>query len=378
MALYAGLMSGTSMDAIDVAIAEFADAKPPVLLCGHRHPLPANLKSELEALIHSGAQNEPAGLLWRLDAELGNLLGEAANAAFASAGVEKQQILAIGSHGQTVYHAPNDNPAISIQLGDPNRIAALTGVTTVADFRRADLAHGGQGAPLMPAYHNAFLRDALVQRAVVNIGGIANVTLLAPGAETQRVVGFDTGPGNTLLDGWIRRCKGENFDRDGAWAESGKPLPALLKRLLADPYFSLPPPKSTGREHFNLAWLEGHLDGSEKAADVQRTALELTAKSIAQGIRLSAQDAGEVMLCGGGAYNTALLKAIRAHLSAWSVDSIERAGHSAEWLEAVGFAWFAKNTLERKPSNLPSVTGARNTVVLGGIYPACDATGTTT
>lgn len=364
---YIGLMSGTSADAVDAVLVEFADGRPR-LLATHAEPLPADLRARVLALVRPGA-NE-LDRLAQLDGALARLFAQASLTVLEQAGLVPAEVRAIGSHGQTVRHSPGGDEPYTLQLGNPSLIAELTGITVVADFRRRDMAAGGQGAPLAPAFHAAFFQQSAEARAVVNIGGIANVTLL-PAPESSVVSGFDTGPGNALLDGWTERHLGLPLDRDGAWGAQGRVLPELLALLLSDPYFALPPPKSTGREYFNLDWLDKQLarwGQSAAAVDVQATLTALTARSIAQAMNRHALAARELLVCGGGVHNPVLMQRIQAELNI-PVASTARDGVDPDYLEALGFAWLALRTLEGLPGNLPAVTGARGLRVLGGIYP---------
>lgn len=368
MPLYIGLMSGTSADAIDAALVD-TDPTPPRLLASHRHAVGAETRRRVHAVIDSPRVDRAE--LWRLDVRLGELFAEAALALLAEAGVESAAVAAIGSHGQTIYHGPDDDPPCTVQIADPNVIAERTGITTVADLRRRDLAAGGQGAPLASAFHDAVLRAPNARRVVLNIGGIANVTVLdvAGGAPAT---GFDTGPGNTLMDGWMRARRGEDMDADARFAASGRCDEALLERLCAEPYFALAPPKTTGRELFNMSWLERHLRElatPPAARDVQRTLCELSALTIARAIDAHAGGTDEVLVCGGGVHNPLLLERLAARLDGPPVRSTASAGVDPDWVEAMAFAWLAARTLAGLPGNLPSVTGARAPVILGGIYP---------
>ena len=363
--LFIGLMSGTSLDAIDAVVVDFTDDRPR-LLAAVAHPLDADLRSRLlTALAQFGIQ--PAQ-----GVEVGAVGGErfaaAAIAVREAAGLTADAIAAIGSHGQTLRHRPDLQPAFSLQIGDPARIAERTGITTVADFRRRDVAAGGQGAPLVPAFHAALFRAPDEDRAVLNIGGMANLTLL-PGDPAAPVTGFDTGPGNVLLDGWIRKCRGEAFDRDGAWAAGGRVDETLLARLLEDPWFRRPPPKSTGREHFDLEWVKQRLPAGIAPADVQATLAELTARSIADAIQQWGSGCHRLLVCGGGARNGDLLRRLQHRLPETAVEPTDAHGLPAEWVEAVAFAWLARETLVGRPGNLPGVTGAAGPRTLGAIYP---------
>lgn len=367
--LYIGLISGTSVDAVDGVIAAF-DSHPPKLLQYHQQPIAEPLRQGLLAFHHSSAQE--LHRMARLDNAVAELFADTVTELLSIAGVESKAVTAIGSHGQTIRHMPDSPDHYTVQIGNPSLLAELTGITVVADFRRRDLAAGGQGAPLAPAFHNAFFRTTATDRAVVNIGGIANVTLL-PAAPAAPVIGFDTGPGNALLDAWAQRHLHTPLDRNGSWAASGRIIPELLQRLLEEPYFQRPPPKSTGRELFQLNWLESRLNTVAGAApaDVQATLNELTAQTIAAALKQHAAATKELLVCGGGGRNPALLAALRAQLGATvEVRSTADHGIDPDYLEALGFAWLARRTLSGRPGNLPSVTGARGPRILGGIYPA--------
>lgn len=364
---FIGLMSGTSLDGIDAAAVRFPPGRVE-LLAACTTPFTPELRAELLALI----QATGADLLDRLgelDHRIGRLFAEAATGVCQQAGLEPGRVAAIGSHGLTMLHRPAGENPFSLQIGDPNLIAERTGITTVADFRRRDLAAGGQGAPLVPAFHAALFTRAEQARAVVNIGGMANLTLL-PGSGQATVTGFDTGPGNVLLDAWIQQQLGRPYDRDGAWSASGRVSEELLDALLADPYFALPPPKSTGREHFNSAWLQARLRGFELEPEaVQATLAELTTASIARAITGAAGTVTEAIVCGGGAYNPDLLRRLAARLPGVRVSVSDDYGLAAEWVEAAAFAWLAQRALEGRPGNIPAVTGAAGERILGGIYP---------
>lgn len=369
--LYVGLMSGTSVDGIDAALVAIPDHSPfrPRLLHARFEAMPPGLRERILAICLP-ADNE-IDRLGMLDVELGEHFAASALELLREAGVAPARVRAIGSHGQTVRHRPGKHHPFTLQIGDAHVIAERTGITTVADFRRRDIAAGGQGAPLVPAFHDAVFSEPGRARMVVNIGGMANVTWL-PGSRDEGVNGFDTGPGNVLLDAWHERHRGHRFDRDGAWAASGRIHDSLLARLLADPYFKEPPPKSTGRERFSIDWIDEQLallDAECTPADVQATLAEVTARSIADAIRARAP-AAEVFLCGGGAHNSHLRHRIGAALPDCRVASTDAIGIDPDWVEAMAFAWLAHSTLEGKPGNLPAVTGARRAVVLGAIHPA--------
>ena len=373
--LFLGLISGTSADGIDAALLRFADAgahAPCELLAGHTYRWDDAVRARLVQL-GQGGDCTSLDELGSLDVLVAQAFADAALALLAAAGVDAADVRAIGSHGQTVRHRPEaiafDRPApFTLQLGDGNVIAERTGITTVADFRRRDVAAGGHGAPLLPALHAALLASPDESRAVLNLGGIANLTLL-PRAGTVR--GFDTGPANALLDAWCERHTGAAYDAGGAFAQSGEVDEALLARLRTEPWFALPPPKSTGREQFHLAWLESHLgDSPRRAQDVQATLLELTAASIADALHATQPDTARVLACGGGVHNPRLLAAIAARLPGMVVESTAAHGVDPDFVEAMGFAWLARQTLARRPGNLPAVTGARGPRILGAIFQA--------
>lgn len=371
MSYFIGLISGTSMDAADAALVRF-DGERPEVLAYREQPLPEALRAEL-ADMRDAPQRVDLDQVGRLDRRVGVLFAEAAAALLGEADFPAARVSAIGSHGQTLLHRPSPPEPFSLQLGDPNIIAQRTGITTVADFRRMDIAVGGQGAPLAPAFHAARFRTRAHDTAVVNIGGIANITLL-PADPAAPVLGFDTGPGNALLDDWAQLHTGSRMDRDGAWAGSARADEGLLVHLLADPYFGAPAPKSTGREYFNLAWLERRLAQCTSAPEpevVQATLVALTAQSIAAGIRAVGAVPAALMVCGGGARNPVLMQTLAEHLPGCRVESTAAHGLEPERVEAVAFAWLAKRRLEGLPGNIPEVTGASRAVLLGGIYAAC-------
>jgi anhydro-N-acetylmuramic acid kinase len=360
--LYVGIMSGTSLDGIDAALVDLSQPSP-LLVASHYRPYAEPLKEALLAL-HQVADNE----LHQAQLIANRLAHEYADATLAllkEAGVSAAHVQAIGCHGQTVRHRPEHG--YTIQLGNGALLAELTGIHVVGDFRSRDIAAGGQGAPLVPAFHDKVLRHPDIHRAILNIGGIANLTDLAPGKKTT---GFDSGPGNLLLDAWSGRHQSQPYDKDGAWAASGKVIPALLRRLLAEPFLAAPPPKSTGRDLFNLAWLERKLDGSEAPADVQATLLALTGASIAAAVQRFCIGAEEVYVCGGGAHNRALMEHLQEALPRCRIRKTEALGIPADWMEAIAFAWLAQQAMHLRPGNLPAVTGARHPCVLGAIYPA--------
>lgn len=363
--LFIGLISGTSVDGVDAALVDF-QAGQPRLAAGLTHPWPESLRQQILAV----AQGEQALSLddfGQLDVAIGRHFAAAAQALLEHGGHRPEQVLAIGSHGQTLRHRPDGPLPFTMQLGDPSVIAEQCGITVVADFRRADVAAGGQGAPLLPAVHAMLLGQPGQARVVLNLGGIANITVLGRDGSVR---GFDTGPANGLLDAWCLRHTGQPYDVAGHFAAAGRARPELLQRLLDDPYFALPPPKSTGREYFHLAWLEQRaaLSGLPPA-DVQASLLELTVESVARAIEQHAADALEVLACGGGVHNTRLMQRLGERLAPRAVHSTGAFGVDPDHLEATAFAWLARQRLLQRPGNLPAVTGARGPRVLGAIYP---------
>lgn len=367
--LYIGLMSGTSADGIDATLVDFSQQQP-VVIATHYMPYPELLREQIFALSKSG--HDEIQRLGELDIIIGKQFAHATNQLLEKHSISPQSITAIGSHGQNIRHHPHPPYRFTMQIGDPNVIAAETGITTVADFRRKDIAYGGQGAPLVPAFHQHIFSSETMNRVIVNIGGIANITLL-PKKNPGPIIGFDTGPGNTLLDAWIYMHQKESHDKNGAWAQQGNIHLRLLVSLLADNYFQLPPPKSTGREHFNLSWLQKYLNAQGKEiapVDIQATLVELTARSILIGIRKYVTE-GEILVCGGGIHNDFLMSRLKELTKAnFVVESTQKYGVAPEWVEAMAFAWLARQTLNRQPGNLPSVTGAKQAAVLGGVYYA--------
>ncbi|OZN25591.1 anhydro-N-acetylmuramic acid kinase [Actinobacillus seminis] len=371
-AYYIGVMSGTSLDGIDVALVNFAKNSPrflPQLVAAEMQPMPQDLRRRLHELLRSGQTDLQQ--LGELDHRLGLLYAQSINQFLAKHQLNAEQIQAIGCHGQTIWHAPQGSYPFTMQIGDANLIAAHTNITTVADFRRKDMAYGGQGAPLVPAFHRAlFARDDRIT-VVLNIGGISNITQLIP---EMPVIGYDTGPGNALLDSWIEKQLGKPYDHDAQWAKTGKIHTALLSELLKEPYFEHPPPKSTGRELFNLTWLDKKLQhfSTILPQDVQATLLEFTAQCNAQVLR---QLGGQcelpkvLMVCGGGAKNPLLMQRLTRLLPEWHVATTSDFGLDADYVEAAAFAWLAYQRMYNLSGNLPSVTGAKRAVSLGVIYP---------
>ena len=353
---YIGLMTGTSLDGIDAALIR-ADGEHYTYLAHCEQPMPPALRTALYALYQPGDNelHRAAVAAW----EHAAASAAAVTALLKKTGVSAAAITAIGAHGQTLRHAPDHDPPYTIQLQNPARLAELTGIDTIADFRSRDIASGGQGAPLAPLFQRGLLN--LERGTIINIGGIANISLLAP----ENSSGYDTGPGNGLMDSWIQETRGQPFDADGDWARSGNLLPDLLARFLADPYFQRPPPKSSGRDHFHLDWLHRHLLGIEAAADVQRTLLELTARSISDAIP---GNAGDIILAGGGAKNRFLVERINAHLATRG-ERTSPCPIPTQALEAAGFAWLAAQFIAHRPLALAATTGGQPRI-LGALYPA--------
>ena len=359
--LVAGLMSGTSLDGVDAVLVDFSENSPRTLATFWL-PYPAEIRRQ--ALQLQNAQDDEIRSAALLANELARCYAEAVRQVLAGAGVDTAQVAAIGCHGQTIRHQPA--AGYSIQLNNPALLAELTGIAVVADFRSRDIAAGGQGAPLVPAFHAAVFGDPQQHRVILNLGGIANLTDLNP---LLPVRGFDCGPGNLLMDAWIERHRGQRYDEGGHWAAEGQVLPDLLQRLLAAPFFTTSPPKSCGRDEFNSDWLEARLAGSERPEDVQATLLELTAVSSSAAIGRWCGSPQEVFVCGGGARNQALMARLQQHLADCRVAGTDFLGQPADWVEAVAFAWLAWRTLNGETGNLAEVTGARGPRILGAIYP---------
>ncbi|MBX9564005.1 anhydro-N-acetylmuramic acid kinase [Aeromonas hydrophila] len=365
---YIGLMSGTSMDGIDAVLVTMdrEALRVEAALC---HPWPAETAHELHALCTPG-DNE-IDRMGVADNLVAREFATATHALLAKAGLTPKDIRALGSHGQTIRHRPQ--LGFTLQIGNAALLAAQTGIDVVADFRTIDMALGGQGAPLVPAFHQALFARPGALRVVLNLGGIANISVL-PG-QADGVYGFDTGPANTLLDGWYRRHhpQGAGYDAGGQWAASGRLVPTLLEQLLAHPYFAAPHPKSTGREMFTLDWLDGELAGRAHApADVQRTLQALTCHSIARQLPAlaDAQSRPELYVCGGGAHNAPLLAELASLLPGWRIANTAELGIAPDWMEGAAFAWLAQRFIHRQPGNLPAVTGASRPAILGALYPA--------
>ena len=355
-------MSGTSLDGIDAVLVDFTDQNTS-LLSRFFLPYEESLKRAILDL-HLPSPNE-LHQTQLIANQLACLYASAVNSLLAKTTYLPNEIKAIGCHGQTIRHRPEHG--YTIQIGNASRLAELTKITVINDFRSRDIAAGGQGAPLVPAFHDKILRHTSRHRVIVNIGGISNLTNLAPGIATT---GFDCGPGNLLMDTWCMQHIGTSYDKNGDWAASGKPIPELLAKMLAEPFFALPPPKSSGRDLFNMDWLNSLLNGNETAADVQATLLELTCVSIADSILEQCSGAQEIYLCGGGAHNLALRRRLATLLPDCSVQTTSDIGVDSDYLEAIAFAWLAQQTLLGIPANLPRVTGAAHPCILGAIYPA--------
>lgn len=361
---YIGLMSGTSLDAIDVALVKIDD-KEIQTVASLNYPLPDHIRTSILTLINP--QTDNIQLLGEIDHQLGYLFAEAVLALLEKTHMQAAQIRAIGSHGQTIRHAPDIKTPFTLQIGDPHIIAYRTGITTVADFRRKDMAAGGQGAPLAPFFH-AQIFKLTSPKVILNIGGMANITYLSE----ERIFGFDTGPGNVLLDAWIYKHQSKKFDDEGKWAAGGKLNTVLLDKFLREPYFSKQPPKSTGRELFHLSWLEKQLTDFQALSpqDVQQTLLHLTAESIVNAIKNHVpKKITEIIVCGGGTHNKAMLALIEKNSNIRAVSSAQYK-IDPDFMEATAFAWFAKQTLTGQPGNLTAVTGAEKPVVLGAIILA--------
>ena len=349
------------MDGIDVALMDFS-TKPPKLVYSNSKPWSRDLHSNLLATrkLSDSALNH----LQALDTEIGETFADICNELLRKTGISANDIVAIGSHGQTIRHRPNAAKPYSLQLGKANVLAKQTGINVISDFRSADIEAGGQGAPLAPAFHAAAFRTSSEKRAILNIGGIANITVL-PNDKSKPVRGFDSGPGNTLMDAWIAKTKNNGFDMSGNFARSGCVNKTLLSSFLSDAYFTKKPPKSTGFEDFNLDWVDKHLKGNLSAQDVQATLCELTAVSIAEAIQKCGLSDSRILVCGGGVHNTYLMERLNHHLKDCTVESTQALGIHPDFVEAIAFAWLARQTIKRLPGNLPSVTGANKAVVLG-------------
>lgn len=361
---YIGVMSGTSLDGVDVVLAEI-DANSVKQLASYSHPMPLTIKQDVLSVCQG--QKTTLAAIGQLDMQLGKLFAEAVLAMMTQFNVNAADVLAIGCHGQTVWHQPTGPYPFTMQIGDNNLIVAMTGIVTIGDFRRRDMAYGGQGAPLVPAFHQALLFNPSERRMILNIGGIANLSMLLPG---EPVRGFDTGPGNILMDAWIWQQQGVQYDCNAEWAYQGQVYQPLLKQMLSDHYFQMAAPKSTGREYFNLHWLENLISAHPNlpAVDVQATLAELTAVTIAEQVNLVG-GCQRLLVCGGGARNPLVMNRLSALLGDTEVTTTDRYGVSGDDMEALAFAWLAARTLSGLSGNLPAVTGATQETVLGAIYP---------
>lgn len=363
---YIGLISGTSVDGVDCALVQF-DGDQPKLIATHSEPIESGLREDILRLC--GGKNIDLELYGNTDVAIGQLFARAALTLLTNENIERKAIRAIGSHGQTVFHYPQGATRFTLQIGDPNSIAHLTGITTIADFRRRDMAAGGEGAPLAPLLHRNCFQSASTDRVVLNVGGIANITVLN---KDGTCLAFDTGPANVLMDYWIAKYQQKNYDKNGDWAASGNVIQPLLKLLMDDPYFSKKAPKSTGRELFNGPYLEEKLQklGQNLAtSDVQATLLRFTIDSIVNEIRKTSQPT-EVYVCGGGSHNNAFMDGLQARLRDCNVLSTAKLGIDPDWVEAIAFAWMAKQTSEGRSIDTTPFTGAAKATILGGVYKA--------
>jgi len=358
--LFVGLMSGTSMDGIDAVLVDFSN-QASKLVAAHYLPYSRDLAERLLALQQKGEDELHRASI--LGLHLAHLYHQASEEVLRLAAIPRNAIRAIGCHGQTVRHNPKSG--YTTQLGNPALLAELSGIDVVTDFRSRDIAAGGQGAPLVPAFHEAVFRSSQTHRLVLNVGGFANVTDLDPDSTTR---GFDTGPGNVLMDAWAQKHIGQAYDDRGAWADRGRVLPEVLDGLLANSFFSLSPPKSCGRELFDLAWVESIVPEDKAPEDVQATLCELTARSIAAAVERWCNKPSEVAVCGGGAHNLSLLKRLKSNLPNTRIVTTEALGIHPDWVEAMAFAWLARQAVHGLPGNLPAVTGSRGPRILGAIY----------
>ena len=360
--LYIGIMSGTSLDGIDISLVEINQQCS--LVASHYLPMPATLKQRLLSLCSSGADEINQAAL--AEQQWARLAAQGVKELLAKTNTQAKQVRAIGSHGQTIRHEPAQQ--FTVQIGSPALLTELTDICVVSHFRQRDVAAGGQGAPLVPAFHELLFNQQPKPCAILNIGGFSNVTLLSDQTDTY---GFDCGPGNVLLDAWIQYQKNQPYDKDGTWAANGKVHRALLESMLAEPFLATQGPKSTGRELFNLSWLNNLLANQNPISevDVQATLSEFTAQTISESILLAQAHTQAVWVCGGGAHNKDLLNRLRRLMPNCNVDSTDSQGVPADWMEAMAFAWLAHCCLERIPSNRPAVTGASGLRILGAIYP---------
>jgi anhydro-N-acetylmuramic acid kinase len=360
--LFIGLMSGTSLDGVDAVLLETA-AQGYRVSHSHFNPFNTEIRQQLLDLHHSGS-NELERVAVTAN-KLSHLYADTVLQLLIKAGINSTAIQAIGCHGQTIRHRPEIG--FTLQIGNPALLAELTEITVVADFRSRDIAAGGQGAPLVPAFHQSVFQHPSIHRVVINIGGIANLTNLP--VNGQPVSGFDSGPGNMLMDAWIEKIRKQAYDKDGLWAAEGRVIEPLLQELLAEPFFELCPPKSTGRDLFSLAWLMSKISANYTDADIQRTLLELTARTIANAVQRYCANVEEIYLCGGGAYNNTLVSRLRELLQPVKIALSDELGINVNHVESAAFAWLAQQCLLHNPGNLPAVTGAKGPRILGAIYP---------
>lgn len=361
MSFYIGLMSGTSMDGVDVALVEMPSNR---LMAGNTKPYSHEVKNKLQQLTQ--VEEVSLAFVCQLNTLIGREFAAAANEMLQAVGLLASEVAAIGSHGQTVCHDALVSVPYTLQIGCPHTISSMTGVTVVADFRTRDLVNGGQGAPFAPLYHKELFGKLANHLAVVNIGGIANVSVIE---STQQVTGWDVGPGNCLMDAWIARHKGLAYDAGGCWAQQGQLISELLENLLSDSFFLRSPPKSVGKEYFSLSWLEGHIKKAYRPEDVMNTLLALTAHAIANSIQNQVQPVTQLLLCGGGTHNLILRKSLMSLLPETTVQSSDSVGVSPDYLEAMMCAWLAYLTMNKIPVNLSSITGSKSAAILGAIYP---------
>lgn len=374
---YIGLLSGTSIDSIDAAIVKFSETAQIEIIYTHSHPIPSDLKNQTLALSQSGQTTLKE--VGELDSKWGSLFADSVNTLIKNSNFDPKKIIAIGSHGQTLWHQPKGEIPFTMQIGDPNIIAKKTGIMTIADFRRGDLALGGQGAPLAPAFHRHYFSNIITDRIIINLGGIANISYL-PAEAGQPIIGYDTGPANSLLDSWCMMHTNQPYDQNGKWAQTGQIQKELLNQLLADNYFSLPYPKSTGKDYFNMKWLTHYLNNTpynighaQQAKDIQATLTELTAITLSDAILALPLTKGknktEIVLCGGGAHNHYLTTRIQHHLgNAFIIFNSEELGVGPDWVEAALFAWLAKANMENRALDYTMITGASKPTILGARF----------
>ena len=362
-----GLMSGTSADGVDAALCEFDDSGAMKIRSTIFLPYDTSLNERIHSLCNTADPDENE--VSAVDRELVDCFTHAVMDLLQKSGTRAYEVSVMGSHGQTIRHCPECSPPYSRQIGDPGLLAQRTGIATVGDLRSADLLAGGQGAPLAPGFHNAVFRSSQANRVILNIGGIANITRL-PADLSQPVTGFDTGPGNTLVDTWIRQALNQPYDRNGQWARTGSQIPGLLQHLMDEPYFKKAPPKSTGRELFSNSWLRIKLENftENKAEDIAATLVAFTVNTIIDSLERYAGDTEEIYVCGGGAHNQYLLELLKTGLSGRHLATTAELGIDPDWVEAAAFAWLARQTLLGLPGNLPEVTGASRPVVLGTLH----------